>query len=112
MTKVSSEGEIVEFVRAARAGRAPFEIIAAGTRRSAGNPMAQLPMLDVSGVGGIIEYQPEELIVTARPGTKLAELKAVLAQKNQCLGFDPVDWALLGSGHGTLCGRPGTDCRR
>ena len=108
MTKVSSEGEIVEFVRAARAGRAPFEIIAAGTRRSAGNPMAQLPMLDVSGVGGIIEYQPEELIVTARPGTKLAELKAVLAQKNQCLGFDPVDWALLGSGHGTLGGAHGT----
>ena len=96
MTKVSSEDEIVDFVRAARADRAPFEIVAAGTRRSAGNPMVQLPVLDVLGVSGIMDYQPEELIITARPGTKLAELKAVLAQKNQRLGFDPVDWTLLG----------------
>ena len=98
MTKVSSEDELVACVRAARADHAPFEIIAAGTRRSAGNPMAQLPMLDVSGVSGIIEYQPEELIVTARPGTPLVELKAALAEKNQCLGFDPVHWSLFGCG--------------
>ena len=109
MTKVSSEHEIVAFVRAARADHAPFEIVAAGTRRSAGNPMGDLPLLDVSGVSGIMDYQPEELIITARPGTKLAELKAVLAQKNQCLGFDPVDWTLLGGGHGTLGGAVSCD---
>ena len=109
MTKVSSEEEIVDFVRAARTDRAPFEIVAAGTRRAAGNPMADLPLLDVSGVSGIIDYQPEELIITARPGTPLAELKAVLAQKNQCLGFDPVDWVLLGGAHGTLGGAASAD---
>lgn len=109
MTKVSSEDEIVAFVRAARADHAPFEIVAAGTRRSAGNPMGDLPLLDVSGVSGIMDYQPEELIITARPGTKLAELKAVLAQKNQCLGFDPVDWTLLDGGHGTLGGAVSCD---
>jgi glycolate oxidase FAD binding subunit len=109
MTKVSREEQIVDFVRAARADKTPFEIVAAGTRRAAGNPMAELPLLDVSGVSGIIEYQPEELIVTARPGTKLAELKAALAEKNQCLGFDPVDWVLLGGAGGTLGGAASTD---
>jgi glycolate oxidase FAD binding subunit len=109
MTKVSSEEEIVDFVRAARTDRAPFEIVAAGTRRAAGNPMAELPVFDVFGVSGIIDYQPEELIITARPGTPLAELKAVLAQKNQCLGFDPVDWTLLGGAHGTLGGAVSCD---
>ena len=114
MTKVSSEEEIVDFVRSARTDRAPFEIVAAGTRRAAGNPMAALPILDVSGVSGIIDYQPEELIITARPGTPLAELKAVLAQKNQCLGFDPVNWVLLGggvigNGGGTLGGAASAD---
>ena len=37
MTRVSSEKEIVEYVRAARDGRTPFEIVAGGTKRGAGN---------------------------------------------------------------------------
>ncbi len=103
MTRVSSEAEILDFVRAAREKREPFEIVAGGTRRGAGKPMANpdgkpLPVLDVSKLTGIVEYQPEELIVTARPGTPLVELKAALAEKNQCLGFDPVHWSLFGCG--------------
>src|SRR5581483_8435650 len=105
MTRVSSEKEIVEYVRAARAGRAPFEIVAGGTKRGAGKPMGNLPVLDVSGTSGIVDYQPEELIVTARPGTTLSELKAALAEKGQCLGFDPVGWSLFGAdGKPTLGG--------
>ena len=70
----------------------------------------KLPVLDVSGVSGIVEYQPEELIITARPGTTLAELKAVLAARNQCLGFDPVDWTLFGApGKATLGGAVSAD---
>jgi glycolate oxidase FAD binding subunit len=114
MTRVSSESEILDFVRTARADRAPFEIIAGGTRRGAGKPMASaagkaLQVLDVFGVSGIVDYQPEELIVTARPGTLLTELKAALAQKNQCLGFDPVDWVLFGGAQGTLGGAVSAD---
>jgi glycolate oxidase FAD binding subunit len=115
MTRVSSEAEILDFVRAARDKREPFEIVGGGTRRGAGKPMASalgkpLPVLDVSGVAGIVEYQPEELIVTARPGTTLTELKAVLAEKNQCLGFDPVHWALFGAdGKATLGGAVSAD---
>jgi glycolate oxidase FAD binding subunit len=114
MTRVSSENEIVDFVAASRESRTPFEIVGGGTRRGAGKPMAAdgkgLPVLDVSGVSGIVEYQPEELIVTARPGTSLAELKAVLAAKNQCLGFDPVEWSLFGtSGKPTLGGAASAD---
>jgi glycolate oxidase FAD binding subunit len=114
MTRVSSESEIVDFVQAARESRTPFEIVGGGTRRGAGKPMAsdgrKLPVLDVSGVSGIVEYQPEELIVTARPGTSLTELKAALAAKNQCLGFDPVDWTLFGApGKATLGGAVSSD---
>jgi glycolate oxidase FAD binding subunit len=115
MTRVSSEAEILDFVAAARDKREPFEIVGGGTRRGAGKPMASamgkpLPVLDVSGVAGIVEYQPEELIVTARPGTTLTELKAVLAEKNQCLGFDPVHWALFGAdGRATLGGAVSAD---
>jgi glycolate oxidase FAD binding subunit len=101
MTAVSSEAQVEEFVRAARADRAPFEIVAGGTRRAVGRPAGELPTLDVSGLAGIVKYEPEELIVTAAPATPLTEIRAALAEKNQCLGFDPADWSLLLGSNGT-----------
>lgn len=111
MEKVASEAQVVEFVRAARENRAPFEIVAGGTRRQVGKPLNNLPVLDVSGLSGIVKYEPGELIVTAAPSTPLAEITAVLAEKNQRLGFDPADWSrLLGSnGIATLAGAASAD---
>ncbi len=76
-----------------------------------GRPLNNLPMLDVSGLSGIVKYEPAELIVTARPATPLAEIKAVLGEKHQRLGFDPADWSrLLGSnGVATLAGAASSD---
>ena len=106
MTSISSEVQAIEFVRAARAGKSPFEIVAGGTRRNVGRPVGALPLMDVSGLTGIVKYEPEELILTAAPATPLTEIAAVLGEKNQRLGFDPADWSrLLGSnGVATLAG--------
>jgi len=111
MSKAANEDQVVEFVRAAREAKAPFEIVAGGTRRSVGSPVGALPMLDVSGLSGIVKYEPAELIVTAQPGTSLTEIKNVLAEKGQRLGFDPADWSkLLGSnGAATLAGAASSD---
>jgi glycolate oxidase FAD binding subunit len=111
MNKVANEDQLVEFVRAAREARSPFEIVAGGTRRSVGKPVGDLPTLDVSGLSGIVKYEPAELIITARPATPLAEIQAVLAEKGQRLGFDPADWSrLLGSnGAPTLGGAASSD---
>jgi glycolate oxidase FAD binding subunit len=80
----------------------------AGTKRSFGRAVVTMgSVLDVSGLRGIIAYEPEELILTAAPGTPVAEIEAVLAQKGQRLGFEPPDWGpLLGSeaGFGTIGG--------
>ncbi len=104
MSAASTESQVTDFVRAARADNRPFEIVAGGTRRGVGRPMtdasgAALPTLDVSGLSGIIKYEPEELIVTAAPGTRLAELR------------DPADWSqMLGSnGAATLGGAVSAD---
>ena len=116
MSRIANEDQVVDFVRAARAGKTPFEIVAGGTRRSVGKPLldstgGDLPMLDVSGLSGIVKYEPAELIITAQPATSLVEIKAVLAEKNQRLGFDPADWSrLLGSnGVATLAGAASSD---
>ena len=111
MSKVAHEDQVVEFVRAAREAKSPFEIVAGGTRRQVGRPLGELPMLDVSGLSGIVKYEPAELIITAQPATPLTEIKAVLAEKGQRLGFDPADWSqLLGSnGAATLAGAASAD---
>jgi glycolate oxidase FAD binding subunit len=64
-------------------------------------------VLDVSGISGIVDYAPEELVVTLRAGTPMREVEALLAQRNQMLAFEPPDLGpLLGRapGEGTLVG--------
>jgi glycolate oxidase FAD binding subunit len=111
MSSVTTEAQVVDFVRAARADKAPFEIISGGTRRTVGRPLVNLPMLDVSGLSGIVKYEPEELILTALPATPLSQIVATLGEKGQRLGFDPADWSrLLGSnGVATLAGAVACD---
>jgi glycolate oxidase FAD binding subunit len=116
MSEAASESQVVEFVRTARESKAPFEIVAGGTRRSVGKPLSDsngrdLPLLDVSGLTGIVKYEPEELILTAAPSTPLAEINALLSARGQRLGFDPADWSrLLGSnGAATLAGAASCD---
>ena len=111
MSKVESLSQVIDFVHAARADKAPFEIVAGGTRRGVGKPLAALPLLDVSGLSGILKYEPEELILTAAPATPLAEINEVLAEKNQRLGFDPADWSSLlkSNGVSTLGGAASSD---
>jgi glycolate oxidase FAD binding subunit len=38
---------------------------------------------------GVIDYEPSELVLTAKAGTSLLEVERVLAQSGQMLGFEP-----------------------
>jgi glycolate oxidase FAD binding subunit len=71
-----------------------FELLAGGTKRGIGRPVAGT-VLDLSGLAGIVDYQPRELVLTARPGTTLAEIQAVLGAQRQRLGFEPPAPTLL-----------------
>ncbi len=44
--------------------------------------------LDVSGHRGIIDYQPDELVISARAGTPLSEIVETLEQHQQILPFE------------------------
>lgn len=55
--------------------------------------------LDTRAYRGIIEYDPTELVITARCGTPLAEIEHALAANGQMLAFEPPhfgDGATLG----------------
>jgi glycolate oxidase FAD binding subunit len=45
--------------------------------------------LNARTYSGILEYQPEELVITACAGTPLKEIEAALKEKNQVLAFEP-----------------------
>ncbi|MCX7897657.1 MAG: glycolate oxidase subunit GlcE [Rhodocyclaceae bacterium] len=77
-----------EFAARIRTAETPLVIRAGGSKDFYGNPSTG-ERLDVSGHVGVLAYEPSELVITARAGTKLAEIEAVLAEKGQCLPFEP-----------------------
>ncbi|MGD0865774.1 MAG: glycolate oxidase subunit GlcE [Rhizomicrobium sp.] len=95
MTHVAIEAELVEAVRAARQTREAFEIVGRGTKRAYGRAMAVTNTLDVSALSGILDYEHDELVITARAATPISEIEAALNERQQRLGFDPADWGPL-----------------
>jgi glycolate oxidase FAD binding subunit len=83
---------IIERVRAARADKRALDIRGGGTKAFYGEVPRGEP-LDVRPLAGISSYEPSELVVTVRAGTPLAELEAALAEKGQCLPFEPPRFA-------------------
>ena len=68
--------------------KTPLSIEGGGTKSWYGNPN-NYAKLDTRSYSGILEYQPEELVITACAGTPLKEIEAVLKEKNQVLAFEP-----------------------
>jgi len=54
-------------------------------RRTESSPQA----LETKQHSGIIDYQPTELVITARCGTPLEKINSMLAKENQMLAFEP-----------------------
>jgi len=84
-----------------------LELIGAGSRREFGRPVDADVTLDLSALRGIVLYQPEELILVARPATPLDEISALLGARGQHLAFEPPDYGALwgrSMGAGTLGG--------
>jgi glycolate oxidase FAD binding subunit len=102
------DGKDVEgAVQWALAEQKPLEIVGHGSKRAIGRPAQTDLSLDLSGLAGVTLYEPEELVLSARVGTPIAEIEALVASKGQQLAFEPMDYAhLLGSapGSGTIGG--------
>lgn len=100
--------QLREAVGWALGAKTPLEVIGSGSKRSFGHAVQADTVLDCSGLSGILFYQPEELVISARVGTPLADIKAALTEKNQQFHFEPGNFpALLGDGAPTDAGTIG-----
>jgi glycolate oxidase FAD binding subunit len=99
--------QVLDAVQTALADGARLEIVGTGTRRAFGRPVEADVVLDLSKLNGIVDYQPDELVLTVEPGVTVAEIEAVLAARGQHLAFEPPDfgplWGLAAGG-GTIGG--------
>ena len=68
--------------------KTPLSIEGGGTKSWYGNANT-CTKLDARPYSGILEYQPEELVITACAGTPLKAIEAALKEKNQVLAFEP-----------------------
>jgi glycolate oxidase FAD binding subunit len=80
--------QLCETVRAASEARTPLLIRAGGSKDFYGNQSSGA-VLDPRSVTGIVDYEPTELVITARAGTPLTELEQLLADNGQLLAFEP-----------------------
>ena len=77
-----------QFADRIRAASGPLCIRGSGSKDFYGNaPRGEV--LEAGGHRGIVGYEPTELVITARCGTPLAEIKSALAERRQMLAFEP-----------------------
>ncbi|MDR7152070.1 glycolate oxidase FAD binding subunit [Hydrogenophaga palleronii] len=80
--------QLVDQIRAASAAGTPLRIVGGDTKRFYGEPVQGEP-LSTTAWAGIVNHEPTELVITVRAGTPLADVEAVLAERGQCLPFEP-----------------------
>ncbi|MEA2951246.1 MAG: glycolate oxidase binding subunit [Alphaproteobacteria bacterium] len=107
MLKPRDAKEVEDALRWALDGDKSLEVVGRGSKRAMGRPSQTELTLDLSSLTGVTLYEPEELVLSARAGTPIAEIEALVASKGQQLAFEPMDYGpVLGGvlGQGTIGG--------
>jgi len=86
---------------------APLDIAGGGSKTFLGRATSAL-QIDVSTHRGIVDYDPRELVVTARSGTTMDTMEAALSGSGQMLAFEPPHFGSGATLGGTIaCGLSG-----
>ena len=98
---MNARAELLERVRAAVAEQRPLCIVGGNSKKHVGRERAGDP-IDMSSYAGVVDYQPEELVITVRAGTTVSDLQKVLAEENQVLASEPPEFDGKATVGGTL----------
>lgn len=84
--------DLRERVIAAHRTRRPLRLRGGGTKDFYAEEPTTGEVLELGPYRGIVDYEPSELVVTARCGTPLSVIEAALEDRNQFLAFEPPDF--------------------
>jgi glycolate oxidase FAD binding subunit len=93
--KPRDAAEVEQAIRSALADGKTLEVVGHGTKRAIGRAAQWDATLDLAALTGVTLYEPEELVLSARAGTPLAEIEALVAASKQELAFEPIDYGPL-----------------
>ena len=79
----------IEQIKTASVDQKKLTIQGHGSKANWQPPARSDDVLALSDHAGILQYEPEELVLTARAGTTLAEINAVLAERQQMIASEP-----------------------
>jgi glycolate oxidase FAD binding subunit len=84
--------QLREQVISAHQTRRPLRLRGSGTKDFYGeeaHEASSATVLDLRPYRGIVDYEPSELVITARCGTPLSEIESALSEHGQFLAFEP-----------------------
>src|SRR5579862_6386089 len=84
--------QVEEAISWALAGGKALEIVGRGSKRAIGRAAQWDATLDLSGLSGVTLYEPAELVLSAKAGTPLADIEALVDASKQELAFEPMDY--------------------
>src|SRR6476661_7718275 len=90
--KPRDQKDVAAAVEWALAGGKTLEIVGGGSKREIGRAAQWDLTLDLSALSGVTLYEPEELVLSAKAGTPLTEIEALVESKGQQLAFEPMDY--------------------
>ncbi|WP_068874583.1 MULTISPECIES: glycolate oxidase subunit GlcE [unclassified Phenylobacterium] len=104
--KPTTPEEVQALVAEAGAAARHIEVIGGGTKRAVGIMDPVDLVLSTQRLDRIVDYAPDELVLTVQPGVRLADIEKLVASRGQMLAFEPPRWTrLLGArGEPTLGG--------
>jgi glycolate oxidase FAD binding subunit len=80
--------QLAQTIRDAGARRQPLRIRGGGSKDFYGGELRG-DVLDTRMYSGIVDYEPTELVITARAGTPLRDIEDTLRAQGQMLAFEP-----------------------
>src|SRR5271163_1904268 len=99
--KPRDAAEVEQAIQWALAEGKALEVVGRGSKRAIGRAAQWDATLDLSGLSGVTLYEPAELVLSAKAGTPLAEIEALVDASAQELAFEPMDdGPLLGTAAG------------
>jgi glycolate oxidase FAD binding subunit len=84
----SAEAVRALVAEAGAAGRR-LEIVGGGTKRGIGQVRGADAIVSLSAMDAVVDYAPEELVLTAQAGARLRDLERLVAAQGQMLAFEP-----------------------